>query len=904
MEKSIKKFKKFARREISSVSVRFDRALGRSIVKSSRRPQELGAACLTPNKILSYYFTNVKSGRYVLKIEHDDSYVYERKESLVAEIKVSNNKITEFYARKMGLLLSDNNCAFSYLGEGKKDGSRIVQEVTFTVPHDQRWVKIQLSSPYDRVVNINGILFREDVDTEGLKSWAAREAISLIGRNAELPEAAFILYADIDMNVVDGSSIWLSSMASILCGLGKCIIISKESIINDIVMSNVEYRHNLIVVSPDELENRGGNLSVEAAIELIRALDANLPSIRNVVVRGLYAATRLHDTRQFKYRSLVYLTDFYSIVDGSAYVSEVQEKSVNVCVAQAGALLVQTSKIKEKIEEISHSKFAYLDTPPTVPDGLPVVSEKQIQDQSVIKIGYAGKINPDWGVEELLDWGKYLKSKGKAVEIHIVANKISNGGIDGIEIDFSEKIHAKFSEPNIYHYADYNREQAIRMMSSMDFVWCWRPPKLEESTLELSTKLIEMCAIGAKSICYPSDINRSLLGESYPFYARDKKELSSLINEDWKGLPQSIREKVNSEHSISIVRERLSELITPSINQVSPQKVCVSGHDYKFIDPFLSYLKKNGHHVVRDEWEWGSEKNLALTKSYQEWADIIFCEWGLANAVWHSNNPILGKKLYIRVHLQEVNERARKFGHKIDINNVDKVIFVSDQVKERAKELFGWPDEKLTTIPNFVLSDEYLLKEAYDSQSINLGMVGIIPQRKRFDRAVDTLYELKKKGYNANLYIKGPRPEELDFMKAESRKPELDYYREQYKRIDEDPLLAGSVIFEPWGNDVAAWYKKIDHILSPSDFESFHYALADGVLSGCNPIVWSWDEAEFLYTSDWIVKGASDAADRIVDYVNLTVSDKRKRMESNRELVANKYGYKIVFDRLSSEIGV
>ncbi len=312
MEKSIKKFKKFARREISSVSVRFDRALGRSIVKTSRRPQELGAACLTPKKPLSYYFTNVKSGRYVLEIEHGDSYIYERKKSLVAEIKVSNNKVTEFYARKMGLFLSDNNCAFSYLGGGKKDGSRIVQEVAFTVPHDQRWVKIHLSSPYDRVININRVLFREDVDTEGLKSWAARETASLIGRNAELPEAAFILYADIDMNVVDGSSIWLSSMASILCGLGKCILISKENIIDDIVISNVEYRHNLMVVSPDELDNREGKLSVEAAIELIRALDANLPSIRNVVVRGLYAATRLHDTRQFKYRSLVYLTDFYS----------------------------------------------------------------------------------------------------------------------------------------------------------------------------------------------------------------------------------------------------------------------------------------------------------------------------------------------------------------------------------------------------------------------------------------------------------------------------------------------------------------------------------------------------------------------------------------------------------------
>ena len=91
-------------------------------------------------------------------------------------------------------------------------------------------------------------------------------------------------------------------------------------------------------------------------------------------------------------------------------------------------------------------------------------------------------------------------------------------------------------------------------------------------------------------------------------------------------------------------------------------------------------------------------------------------------------------------------------------------------------------------------------------------------------------------------------------------------YEAQYDRLRQNPDLDRAVTFHPEGNDVAAFYRIVDHILSPSDFESFHYALADGVLSGCHPLVWPWEEAAAIYDPDWIVGSTEAAVDRIVAF--------------------------------------
>ena len=450
------------------------------------------------------------------------------------------------------------------------------------------------------------------------------------------------------------------------------------------------------------------------------------------------------------------------------------------------------------------------------------------------------------------------------------------------------------------HHKNMNRQQAMTCLTEMDLVWCYRPSKLEDNTLELSTKLMEMVGIGASCLCYPNAQNKTALGDDYPFYVRSYEDLESIVFGEVLQVPKATISSVQNQHSFELLAARVRNDIQspPELPTKSP-RIGFALHDPKFILPFVSNLKSKGYSVKQDIWEWGRSQDLDRAQNLLAWADIIFCEWGLANAVYYAEQNTQKKPLYIRIHLQEIKERAQKFGRALNVEHVTKLIFVSEEVRQQALELFGWPAEKTIVIPNFILGDEYLtLGKPRDSEQVNFGMVGIIPQRKRFDRALDLLARARESGLDAHLYIKGPRPEELEFMRAAGRAEELVFYNEQYKRFEGNENLEPYVHFEAWGNDVALWYEKIDFILSPSDFESFHYALADGVLSGCVPLIWDWEEASRIYDKDWIVESVEDALGRVRSTLAQSNADRRTDILSKREYVLSKYGHETVFKML------
>ncbi|WP_179108360.1 glycosyltransferase family 4 protein, partial [Rodentibacter rarus] len=696
---------------------------------------------------------------------------------------------------------------------------------------------------------------------------------------------------------------WMASIVDILATNHKVILLLKENLRSEIIISNIINKDNVTIIQPSDYSNNI-EINEQQALEVIRKIDFVHPRLRGVLVRGIIAANELVSDRIFKYRTISYLTDFYEVNNGQIHISNIKEQLVKNIALHSHLMLIQTKEIKEKLFSLlgySHSNFTYL--PPSLPDAMFKQSEKiiSVSKAGEIKIGYAGKIMPDWGCEELLSWViEFNKNNKTKVKLFIAANKISAPGEQ--RKPFVSKILKLLKEANAEHYTTFNREQCIDLLKKMDYVWAYRPAKFENATLEVSTKLLEAVAIGQKVICYPSKIHINELGENYPFYVKDKESFYQIISSNKLFDLTSLVNKLKVKHSISNVAERLSYY--PPLNTEKDTNnskiICFAGHDFKFIDPYISYLKSNGFNVIRDVWEWGTATDLASSKENYSKADIIFCEWGLANAVYFSKNNPDSKPLYIRVHLQEINERARKFGKQINFDNITKIIFVSENVRGEYIKLFGISKEKTIVIPNFVLDDEYngIKNKKSEKRPITLGMVGIVPQRKRFDRAVDLLIELNNRGIDTELRIKGHRPENLEFMKGASRIQELDYYYEVYNKIKEKGLES-KVIFSHWGNDVALWYKDIDFILSPSDFESFHYALADGVLSGSIPVIWNWSEATSIYQDSWIVSSQEQAVSYITKYVG---KDNKKVIASNRDFIIKKYGKNSIFNALNKEI--
>ena len=115
--------------------------------------------------------------------------------------------------------------------------------------------------------------------------------------------------------------------------------------------------------------------------------------------------------------------------------------------------------------------------------------------------------------------------------------------------------------------------------------------------------------------------------------------------------------------------------------------------------------------------------------------------------------------------------------------------------------------------------------------------------------------------------------------------------------MENNPILKSAIKWDEFSISLSSWYRKIGFVLSPSDFESFHYSIADGVASGAIPIVWPWDGAKEIYTGDWVVPNTDEAMNAILS----SVPDS-EIISSNREVINKKYGFEVIFSKLENEM--
>lgn len=315
-------------------------------------------------------------------------------------------------------------------------------------------------------------------------------------------------------------------------------------------------------------------------------------------------------------------------------------------------------------------------------------------------------------------------------------------------------------------------------------------------------------------------------------------------------------------------------------------RVGVSGHDLKFWLPLQEALEATGRYEFKqDVWSGHDQHDPRQSQELLEWADLLVAEWALGNAVYYSKSKRPNQRLLIRFHLQE---RGTHFPAEIDYSNVEKMLFVGPHILRECVEKFSIPEEKCGVLGNFVDVSRYA-QPKFGGAEYTLGMVGTAPSRKRLDLALDTLELLAARDERYVLRVKGASPASIPWLWARSK--ERDYYQEAYSRINSGPLRY-RVVFDPQGNDVHHWLKMVGALLSPSDFESFHMAVAEGAASGALPVVWSWEGADEIYPEFVLVRDAKDAAELIL-FNNASASGARYRQQV-REIVLSRYDSSII----------
>jgi hypothetical protein len=168
-------------------------------------------------------------------------------------------------------------------------------------------------------------------------------------------------------------------------------------------------------------------------------------------------------------------------------------------------------------------------------------------------------------------------------------------------------------------------------------------------------------------------------------------------------------------------------------------------------------------------------------REIENWADIIFCEWALGNAVLYSRHKRSGQLLLVRLHLQEWQDRDRiSYIYDINWEKVDRLLLGSSYIYDQVASEFPVLYSDRTCLVNLPIdaSGKWGCPKTTGAE-FNLGIVGIVPQRKRIDLAVEILRLILVEDPRYKLHIQSRRPEEYPWIVA--RKDETAWYERVYQ---------------------------------------------------------------------------------------------------------------------------
>jgi glycosyltransferase involved in cell wall biosynthesis len=720
------------------------------------------------------------------------------------------------------------------------------------------------------------------------------------------------VYGDVDLNLIDGSAIWAQGVVQALARAGCSVtLVLKAPVRTGRLVDPLAGIPGVVVLRPHEqpgmVANPALSMAPKEAVRVLTDLDAAEP-YDLVVVRGKRLAGKLAES-PLKGRLWTYLTD----VPQSAAEMTGQARGELARIARSSRfLLCQTEELRCFLESaVSATAGKCVLFPPVValPDGLRPRDHTPPAGRA-LRLVYTGKFAPRWNTYEMAALPRLLKARGVDAELHMIGDKVHE---DPADPGYGKRMQAALEGGHgVVWHGGHPRAEAMRLTARCDIGLSWRHPELDAS-LEMSTKVLECGTLGVPVVLNRTPMHERLLGTDYPLFAATEADvvdvlaravadpnsyalagsrcqsaaagygleaaasrLTRYLGQAFPAPSASILRSI-AEHSAAaaaaaaVGEQAVGEAVVGqpiAAQAIAGQaagepgerrlRVGIAGHDLKFFTALLDYLKSRPDLEVQvDQWAALKVHDPERSQDLVDWADVIVCEWCGPNALWYAAHKRPGQRLVVRLHRFEL---YAAWPSQLNIEAVDQVICVSPHYTELTRKLTGWPQDKVVTVPNWVDVDQ-LDRPKLDGAQFHLGMIGIAPSRKRMDLALDVLESLRRDDPRFTLFIKSKLP--WDYWWIWDKPEERAHFEEVFRRVRRSPLLAGSVVFDSYGRDVAAWLRRIGWVLSTSDDESFHLSPAEGMASGAIPALLGWPGADSIYDRRWIHQGPATMATSI-----------------------------------------
>ena len=665
-----------------------------------------------------------------------------------------------------------------------------------------------------------------------------------------------LVYGDVNLNLIDGSAIWLVSTAECLarCGVEVTVLL-KAQIETDRLIAPLRDVPGITLVEPNE-KAMAPQAAAQAVLHQYQQDGHEL-----ILVRGTQAVLEMVALDTLGDVLWTYLTD---IPQSITALDADRLAELTVITRGSRRILCQTPELRTFIETvIPEAAGRTLLWDPIIPD-VPAPDVEASAPDSPLRVGYAGKFAPLWNTDRMLELPGQAADNGICVDLHMVGDKIHRE-----DAGFANRmLQGLAEESNVTWHGGLDRRSTIELMASWDIGLSWRDPSLD-SSLELSTKVLEYGSVGTPPVVNRTPMHERLFGRDYPLFVSTDSSLLDILTKASRDraviAASATRARLVAEYfmmnaTIARTRRMLARTF-PSIRspRSSPLRVVVAGHDMKFMQSIIDRLNARADLEVRiDSWSALAVHDEAASRELLAWADAIVCEWAGPNAVWYSTRLQQHQRLFIRLHRFELDAPWIK-----DVNpqTIERVVCVNNHYRQRVIQEAGMADDCVITIPNAIDRD-YFDRPKMPGAERRLGLLGMVPFRKRPDRAVSLLRRLNRESSGFLLSVKSTMP--WDHPWVWQRPRERDAYRGLFEQITLDPTVRTSVVLDQHGGNVAAWLQRTGWILSVSEDESFHLAPAEGMASGSIPVIHAWPGATDVYDARYISADEDEMVERIL----------------------------------------
>lgn len=692
-----------------------------------------------------------------------------------------------------------------------------------------------------------------------------------------------LVYANVSLNLIDGSTIWVQSIAEVLSGNLGCrvFVLSRDVSDGRGVTPALHEMHNVVVLSYEDFADvaqqhpkPGDPFGVE---KIIKHLDAE-HGIDRILIRDPEVALVIARMDRLRSRLWAYVLE-------SPQLSVFSNNSLAELVSLAGGLIVQSDTQRALLEAVYPASCGITSIlPPMVmPLAQPVAASRVSDDPKAVSFIYSGKYSKDWNVEAFFDVPTACAEAGIKASVTMLGDKVHNEKSDP---DFRSRVLEKLrNTPGVEWLGAMDRQSAIAESAKHDLGLCWRTDALNDS-LEISTKFLEFASVGVPAVVNRTAAYEALLGTDYPYFVETMSDLvmaASSVSTD-RDLHEKMRVRCRmlaEQFTYGKVAERLRRALRLEPSRAPAQHtrrptVLIASHDLKFLNVAIARLLEAGSFEISyDHWHSTTTHDEARSVELLQRADVIFCEWCAGQAIWYSRRKSAHQKLFIRLHRFEA---FTQFPKEVVADAVDGIIVVSDHFRDICVNEFKWPADRIVVLPQYCVAEQ-LQREKHPGAEKTLGFVGINGfHHKRFDRAVDVLRLVRKRAPEFRMRVRSAMPWDFDWIWKDNN-AERDKFERLFREINDDQELRDAIIFDRPGANMAEWYRNIGHVVSTSESEGCHTTIAEGICSGAHPVVINWPGAKSIYGAERVYETIEEMADAILETSELGSHLLQERLE-------------------------